>query len=148
MNAELVREYIKNWVWEGRTVMITDQLYIIAKQARQEQILLKDVDLIITDSPIRLSNIYETKYSKPPFVTVHMVEKYESEAKRQGFEYVHIFLKRVKKYNPKGRYQTEEEAKAIDLEVKDYLNDNNIKFHEIVADETAAQEIYKLINRI
>ena len=37
-NAEMNREYIKEWVWEGREVKPGDQTYFFAKQARKERL--------------------------------------------------------------------------------------------------------------
>ena len=51
-NAEMNREYVKEWVWEGRNIQTGDQTYFFAKQARKERLyILQGLDFIITDSP-------------------------------------------------------------------------------------------------
>lgn len=147
MNVELVREYIKDWVWEGRTVIPGDQLYIFAKQSRKERILFKDTDLIITDSPIWLSPIYEKKFDIEPFVTEIAIEKQLSVAAKAGFRYMHFILNRQKPYQQEGRYQTEEEAKLIDIEVKNLLTRKQMPFWEINGDEEAAKNILKILDK-
>lgn len=146
VNCELVREYIKDWVWEERKILATDQIYILAKQARREQILFNKVDVMISDSPVWMVPIYEKKYSKKPFVTQKIVDKFESECKDHNIEHVHIFLNRVKKYNPAGRFQTESEAKKIDIEIKKHLKSLGIKFITIDADNKAAKKIIKKLS--
>jgi tRNA uridine 5-carbamoylmethylation protein Kti12 len=64
-NAELNREYIKDWVWEKRELIDGDQVYITAKQARKERIYMKQgLDFIITDSPLSLTTFYGNIYDK------------------------------------------------------------------------------------
>lgn len=146
INCELVREYIKDWIWEGRAIKSTDQVYILAKQARREQILYGAVDVVITDSPMWLSPVYEQKLGTAPYVCEKIVEKFQKEAEAVGVEYIHVFLKRVKKYNPAGRYQDENGAKAIDQEIKEYLIAAKIPFLEVEAKDGAALEIISKLN--
>lgn len=146
VNAELVREYVKDWVWEDRKIKETDQVYILAKQARKEQICFEGVDVIVTDSPIRLCAIYEKMITEPPYVTPLIIQKFEKEAQKQGVSYIHVFLNRKKKYNPKGRLQNLEEAKELDKKLKSYLISENVNFIEVDADEKAPKKIIKLLN--
>ena len=56
-NVELVREYVKDWAWEGRKISTYDQIYFLGKQVRRESMLYGKVDWIVTDSPIMM-NLY------------------------------------------------------------------------------------------
>ena len=141
-NVELVREYVKDWVWEGRKIKETDQVYILAKQARKEQICFEDVDLLITDSPIRLCAIYEKMITEEPYVTPLIIKKFEKEAEKMGVEYIHVFLNRVKPYQEAGRMQKEKEAGEIDSQLLDYLEDE-VDYIRVDADENAAENICK-----
>lgn len=147
VESELVREYIKDWVWEGRPVKSFDQVYILAKQARKEQILYGAVDIIVTDAPMWLSPIYESKYGCAPYICDDIVYKFQKEAESRGVKYLHIFLNRVKPYNPNGRHQTAEEAKKIDEEIKAYLTYARIPFLEVDADEKADLKILKYLKK-
>lgn len=143
VNCEMVREYVKDWVWEGRKIKATDQVYILAKQARREQILYGSVDVIITDAPILLSPIYESKYGTFPHICDSIVDKFMKESSGMGVEQVNVFLNRVKPYQAEGRYQTAEEAAKIDKEIHEYLTVNQFPFIEVDADEKAAEEIIR-----
>ncbi len=144
INAELVREYIKNWVWEGRTPLPGDQLYIAAKQVRAERICFSDVDLIVSDSPIYLSKYYEMEYSSDlPAVSDAIIAQHEACVKRAGFEIEHVFLQRCKKYNPLGRFHTEAESKKIDQHLQDMLGRLGIEYYTVKANEHAASKILK-----
>ncbi len=51
------------------------------------------------------------------------------------------YINRVKEYNPKGRYQTEEGAIELDVEVKNMLDEYQIKYDIIDGDENAVNFI-------
>jgi adenylate kinase family enzyme len=142
LNVELVREYIKDWVWEGRNILPGDQIYIFAKQSRKERILFKDVDMIITDSPLWISAVYEERNEPPPMVIPLGIQKQLDVAAGFGFEYVHYYLSRVTDYNPSGRLQTADEAKKIDNQIQSYLDRHGIKYKMIVPGPNSAQEIF------
>jgi hypothetical protein len=52
-------------------------------------------------------------------------------AEGEGVIFRDFFLKRHKVYNPNGRYETEEQAKAIDVSMEKFLNDNSIPYNYI-----------------
>lgn len=144
-NAELVREYIKNWVWEGRKILPGDQVYIAAKQSRQERIHFKDVDIIITDAPVLLSVFYEEKYDAEIPVCRQIFRKHQAQIVEAGFEICHVFLNRKKAYNPKGRFQSEEEAGVFDVEIKQLLLEMSLPFITVDANADAASLIFDVI---
>jgi nicotinamide riboside kinase len=146
VNAELVREYVKNWVWEGRQIMMGDQVYLTAKQCRAEQILFNDVNVIISDSPVWLSKFYEQKYDPTTNISQYIIEKHVEIAHLNEFEFVHIFLERHKKYNPQGRLQNESEAKQFDTEIRTMLDNLGIRYHVVPATIGSEQEILKIAN--
>ena len=58
INVELVTEYAKDKVWEENTVVFKNQAYIFGKQFYRISRCEDKVDIIITDSPLPLSIIY------------------------------------------------------------------------------------------
>lgn len=123
INAELITEYAKEWAWEGRRIGVLDQLYVMAKQLHREAKLLGRVDVVVTDSPVRLANYYVHKYGTPRTknAAIALVDNYEEETLQQGHRRMSILLKRVKAYNPKGRFEDEAAARAIDGELEEML---------------------------
>ncbi len=117
INCELVQEYIKGWVWEERKRIFGDQLYILAKQVRKEQILLGKVDFIITDSPVWFSAFYDWSASeyKRESALANVIEDYQLSLKKEGHDVYDLFISRADRpFNPAGRYQSENQAKEID----------------------------------
>lgn len=84
-----------------------------------------EVDIIITDSPLFLSTMYNFDSNIEPEFTQTVIKKFNE------FENYNFFLKRLKEYNPKGRNQTEEEAKELDNKIKTSLNKFNIEYEEV-----------------
>lgn len=121
-NAELVTEFAKDLTWHERQKTLTDQFYIAGKQHHKIFMLQDQVDYIVTDSPILLG-LYYNQLSPNPMpqsfntLLLDLWAKYDS---------IDILLKRSKPYNPKGRNQTEEEAREIDEALERLLYDNCI----------------------
>lgn len=119
-SVELVREYVKDWAWEGKKVGAFDQIYITGKQAKREYSLYGKVDYVITDSPLYLSPFYEQYYSDQNIVE-SSVKSFLDYSMKRGQLYLHFFIDRAKKYNPDGRYETEEQAMAIDGAMYEFM---------------------------
>jgi AAA domain len=137
-NCEMNREYIKDWVWEGRKIFDGDQVYITAKQMKKEASYIRaGLDFIITDSPLALATFYgnkHDKYEKEYGASKAIVRQHHQLCKDYGYKVDHFFLVRTKEYNPSGRMQTEEVAKQYDAEIKDFLLDYGINFKTVVCD--------------
>ena len=122
-DVELAPEYAKDLVWEKRYKTFEDQIYMFGKQFHRINRLIGQVEVIVTDSPILLTPIYDGLKRKT-------LEKLVFEEFRKNRNY-NIFLNRKKKYTEKGRNQTEDQAKDVDRRIKDLLQDNEIPFEEL-----------------
>jgi hypothetical protein len=136
VNAELVREYVKDWAWEKREIKTFDQFYFLGKQIRRESMLMNHVDVAVTDSPVWLCGYYAEKYTRPLVRQgVHSaVMGYYEQARIEGHKHVHLWVKRTKDYNTKGRYESEEEARKIDVEMRTFLTAHGVELTEIDTD--------------
>jgi len=135
INAELATEYAKEIVWEGRNYLLSDQIYIFAKQNRKLIRLYGKVDVIVTDSPLYLCYYYSNNE--------HILALIQAEMRRA--RHLHILLRRKKAYNPKGRTQTENEAQEIDSGIRNMLETLKVPYHDMDADQAAPQQIVELI---
>jgi Cdc6-like AAA superfamily ATPase len=124
-NCEQITEYIKFWTYLNKSPKGFDQVYTFAKQLYHVDTVLRGgIDFVITDSPIMLSYYYALKY-KHRYANVlrELVNQFEEE-----YPSFNILLERGNKiYNPVGRYQNENEAKEIDLEIRDMLKDTSFE---------------------
>jgi len=142
IECELVTEYAKDLVWSERHLMFSEQDYISAKQNHRLRRLYNKVDFAITDSPLILGFFYisDSFPGKDHFCNF-VREMFNS------YDNINIFLERVKKYNSNGRNQTEEEAKAIDDRIKEFLVTNNLDFYSVPADKYAPGTILEYIDK-
>lgn len=123
VNVELVTEFAKDKVWEDTHAPFENQLYMLAKQYFRITRCENKVDVIVTDSPILLSLIYNTDKERLgtdfDSLVLHLFNYYNN---------YNIMLKRVKKYNPIGRFHTEDESNQLAIQIENMLDDLNILY--------------------
>lgn len=125
--VEMVREFAKDaFAWKGVAIQPYHQIYILGNQIDREIPLYGKVDYLVTDSPIMLCGFYTEYYNKSASISKAVLETLDGVA---GLATHHNFiLKRRKAYNPKGRFETEEQARAIDDAIVSYLMKYEIPF--------------------
>jgi len=122
VNCEYVPEFAKDLTWEQRFMTLANQIYVFGKQHHRLWRLKDQVDVIVTDSPLLHSLVYGV-------FDLEMVQVIMKQV--QEFSNLNYFLKRMKPYNPKGRNQTLDEAKALDGKIRAMLIGHQIAFEEI-----------------
>lgn len=140
IDAEYVTEFAKDKVWENNKEAFKCQFYISGKQSFRISRCFGKVDVIITDSPIRLGKVYADLNNKPKLGDA-CVE--EADVYRENS--IEILLKRVTPYNPNGRNQTEDESIAIDKTLKQMLTEQNVSFVEYDGNEIGYNKICNYI---
>lgn len=115
MHVELVREYVKYWAWNDRKVREWDQLYLLGKQSAYESMLYGKLDYIVTDSPILLAGFYQDFRSNGKDTYVKdAAESFMKHAEQNGVKYRNFILRRSKPFDPRGRWETEDQARELD----------------------------------
>lgn len=122
INCELVTEFAKDKTWEHNMEALSNQAYVFGKQCYRISRCANQVDVIITDSPLALSTIYNNDPKLGETFNKMVLEVFNS------YNNVNYMLLRTKPYNPVGRNQTEEESDAISKNIESMLKDNNIDF--------------------
>lgn len=147
VNCEYVQEYAKDKAWElghssiGTPKVFKAQEYVFAQQHFRLRRCADDVDIIVTDSPLLLGLIYMPEDFELPSLPLVIQEAYSV------YDNLDIFLERVKVYNPKGRLQTEESAKGLDVKILSMLLDSPVVggFQHVVAGQDAVKDVMKLL---
>jgi nicotinamide riboside kinase len=125
VNCELVTEFAKDKTWEQNTTALSNQIYVFAKQYYRMDRCCGKVDVLITDSPLIMSPMYnkDMDIDKPLKELVSAInDKYHN---------LYYYVKRVKKYNPIGRSQTEGESDEIGMKLKQMLDDYGVEYTEV-----------------
>lgn len=128
LNVELTTEYAKDMVWEGRDNVLSDQLYILAKQHRKLHRLKDKVDWVIMDSPIILGLMYKPEDYYQCFEPLVM-EMWNS------YDNVSFLLERSFDYQPIGRLGDEDNAKKLDHHIQSFLDRKAIDYHTVGINE-------------
>ena len=143
ISCELATEYAKDLVWENRAKAINNQIYIFGKQHHRINRLLGEVDVIVTDSPLLLTSVYNKSNN-----ILNMLA-YSEHKKHLSFN---CFITRSKPYHEIGRLQTEKEAISIDNEIRNMLNSYMIEYISYFGNndgkERIVDQILKILNVI
>lgn len=147
-NTELVREYVKDWAWEGRKIDTYDQIYFLGKQARHESMLFGKVKWLVTDSPIFMNYFYAQLYSPRKLAegVKAAVLAFYDQTIEDGHKHHHVLLHRTKPYMQEGRYQNEKEALSIDDGVERMLK--NLKIPGVIHCNSDEESLKKLWEQI
>ena len=143
VNAELVTEFAKDKVWEESKAVFQNQQYIFGKQYFRLTRLEGKVDVVVTDSPILLSAYYGGNESRIAREFQRFVEVVANEA----FSHYDVFIRRVKPYNPAGRFQNEEESDSIARELVTFLADKDVSLRHYDGDIAGYDQIVSDILR-
>lgn len=137
LNVELVTEYAKDKVWEAHDEVFKDQCYIFGHQHFRMSRLINKVNVIITDAPLMIGAYYSPEIYKKELTSIAL----------KSFDNPHFnfFIKRVKKYNPKGRFQTESESDKVSEELNHFLTENDINFTVVEGNESGYDSIVKCV---
>lgn len=144
-DIELVREYVKQWAWEGRRVGPYDQPVLYGRQLQLEKCLYGTLPFIVTDSPILLSPMYEEFYQGESMVKPGAF-KFLDQVAKEGVVHLNFLLKRTKPFKQAGRYENAETAQKMDQFVKDKMAEWGKSLVEInVDDEEKPAAIIKYV---
>lgn len=134
-------EYAKDKVYEESLTTLSNQIYVFGKQHHRLFRLLKQNDVVVCDSPLLNTLLYDSDNNKELRALVvsehHKMNNYD------------ILLVREHEYQQTGRYQNEEEAKKLDDEIENILIDNNVIYQKNSSSPENAKKIAEdIIGRI
>lgn len=143
-NAELVTEYAKEKCWENNTEILSgdNQIYVFGKQFHKMNRCKDKVDILITDSPLPLSILYNNSSVLGEEFNDVVMNCFNS------FSNINYFVQRVKPYNPSGRLQTEAQSDALAKDLFKLLFDRGIEFKAIGGSENGYDDVVKDIVNI
>lgn len=122
VNAELVTEFAKDKVWENNTEVLSNQTYVFGKQHFRLSRCADKVDVIVTDSPLLLSALYNKSELLGDDFNDLVAKIFKS------YNSVNYYIERSKPYNPVGRLQTEQESDELADGVIRLLDKYNIQY--------------------
>ncbi len=136
-NVEYVSEYAKELVLENKAEMLKDQQHVIDEQYKRLDRYRDSVDIIVTDSPLLLGQVYgEGRIS----------EEYHNQIRAyyDSFDNFNLWVTRGDEaYQQAGRVENLEQAKELDGRIKAMMKANKLYYCNYNRGEIA-----KTVNRI
>lgn len=139
LNVEFAHEYAKELVFEKRFNTFNNQIYLFSKQHARIYNCVNQTDVLITDCPILLTPIYDKEKRQS------LVDLVLNEYRKVPNQYT-VFVKRgKKKFTEKGRIHDEKASNKIDKQIKSFLNENKIPYHEMESSKENVQHIVRVV---
>ncbi len=128
IETEFVGEVAKELIYDGKEKLLdgsfVNELSMLTEKFRRINRMYGQVDVIVTDAPIRQSIIY----AKEDLDTLNMIANHLSEK----FNNFNLFVERGnQEYQSRGRIHSYKESIKIDNELRKYLSDNGVNFFAI-----------------
>ena len=137
--VELVTEYAKELVWDGRENFFGNQVSIFAEQNhRLNRLIPHGIEAALVDSPLPLPAFYQPDGYLGSFTQLVM-EQYNRHNN------INFFLRRKHSFEAIGRRHDEGQAREIDLRLREFMTTNGIEFMEIDANPQAPQVIFDIL---
>lgn len=144
-SVDLVTEYAKELVWEGRLqAMLDKQEDIFVEQHSRIRRLRDNVDYAITDSPLLLSYVYPKMNQEQKGVSEWPALSQFCDlvvAINDTYENINIFLERPSSFEASGREHSLAESQAIDDAIKGTLRELDQPFHVYSTNRSTADLI-------
>ena len=125
ITCDISHEYIKRKLREKALKAVQSQIYIFAKQQFQLFSMKDEVGVIVTDSPLIFSAVYDK--TKCPHLKSLILKEFN---KYDNLNYLLLRDKDVP-YEQEGRYQDAEGAKKVDNEMIEFLNAEGIVYKPV-----------------
>ena len=146
-NCELIQEYAKNLVWQNKLDELNNQYHVTTKQYKMMKPLNGVVDYIVCDSPL-LIGLFYNRYHKTNVSNIQRTEEMIL-SKMSEFTNIYIFLERNPEYpfTQEGRLQNEQEAKYIDNQMKELLQEFDLPYLSIISSKESIPQIIDYIKK-
>lgn len=127
ISIEYVPEYIKFWTYLDRKPKSFDTAYCLLKQLHKEDTILRgETQFIVSDSPLMLQCFYAWYHNdKGQHPILELAKEVE-----YIYPSINIYLQRNDSYYSEiGRYENMQQAKDIDVALKDFVSDKIFCHH-------------------
>lgn len=141
IDCEMALEYAKDVIWEESFQKLSNQIYIFGKQHSRLYRLNGKVDVVITDSPLLNSVIYDSTNN------TQLKDLILSEFKK--FNTLNYYVERHFEYIQNGRVQDYEQALQKDREYQQLLDENKIAYKNInLSGKNLSNIIEEILNKL
>ena len=115
-----------------------NQLFVFSEQQKRIFRLHGKLDVVVTDSPLLNSIIYDTTTNDAAFRQMILNEHHR-------YRNLNIFIRRQKPYVQNGRLHTLDQAKSLDEQILQLLKQNEIPYIEVEGHRVNTASIIDII---
>lgn len=137
INCEMALEYAKDAIYEESYKKLNNQIYIFGKQHNRIWRLNGKVDVVVTDSPILVSILYDADNN--PYLKDLVMYEFKK------LNTLNFYINREFEFSTDGRIHNLEQSKEVDNKCVELLDQNNIQYTRIGNNE---EEVNKIVNII
>lgn len=141
VNAELVTEFVKDKVWEDCSEALKNQAYIFGQQYYRISRCADKVDVIITDSPLPFSILYNPDPALAKSLNALVMDVFNS------YNNLNYLLCRTGNYDSVGRIHSEEESKQLHEDIKRLLQSEEIPYSVVDGFHNGYEQIVRDVLR-
>lgn len=147
-NCEYVQEFVKKSVYEGNSAVLKNQLFVLANQYYNIDLLRDKVDIIITDSPLLLSIFYNKYFDKSnSFRIPDEIFEGLTMYVHSTFDNLNYFIKRNHEYKREGRYQDETRAREEEKILENLMDNVGIEVKHLLSTDDCASIIMEDVKK-
>lgn len=139
INAEYVSEFAKDKLYENSQEVFNHQEYIFGKQSFKMGRVRNKVKVIVTDSPIVLSIIYNKNNYLTDNFNKTVMDVFNSYTNKN------YLLTRNHSYENEGRFQNEDEAYDVRIKLITELNNLNIPYQ---MSSSSCEDCQKIVEEV
>lgn len=138
-NVELVHEVAKDLTWEGRSMALSHQPYVAAKQMFHYDRLYGQVDVIVTDTSTLLAGVYA------PDAPSEFLDWISADWRARNT--LNVVLRRDARwpYSTHGRPQSQSEAELIDRRVMAAITRARVTYTPVTVDRVGLTHVDEII---
>jgi len=142
--TEWASEYAKKLVWLERWDILNNQHIVSLKQYELLKSMNSRVEFIVTDGPL-VQGLYYNRYNTNNLSNVEKTQEFILKSNAE-FSNINIFLTRgAFPYEEAGRYQTFDEAKQVDIDLKNILDELHVNYKEFSSGKVELTEMIEYI---
>lgn len=146
VHSELVLEWVKGWAYQNIPIQGFDQVYIFARQIRQEEIVLRSSPsiVVVSDCP----PLMIVSYARRNVPEIWRPLRDIAMAFEQQYPALNFFVDRKElSYRRDGRYEDAEGAMDMDNRIKSMLDSHGTPF-DLVGFDDEEQVIGKIMEHM
>lgn len=146
LEVEMSLEVAKTFVYDGRKVDPYMQFILFGEECRNQSRLFGAVDVACIDSPLGMIGFYNYYYYGSNSLSEPCREFYQK-GKKDDVIFLNFFLPLSNKYNPKGRFQSKDQALEISDSMLKWLDSEGYEY-EVLDFPSSKERVERILERI